>query len=122
MLASPRQDAGPACTAAGDVISSWVWTLSAVVWLSPKSPNMNRDWMQKEAWNMLNCLSWFLREGLEEGHTQGLGWRQDPFMACVPVPLVLPASGMFLLLLGLGSLFWEEGEGQVLMGSEVLNW
>ena len=78
--------------------------------------------MQKEAWNMLNCLSWFLWEGLEEGHAQGLGWRQDPFMACVPVPLVLPASGTFLLLLGLGSLFWEEGEGQVLMGSEVLNW
>ena len=54
---------------------------------------------------MLNCLGWFLWEGLKEGHAQGLGWRQDPFMACIPVPLVLPTSGMFLLLLELGSSF-----------------
>ena len=105
MLVSPLQNAGPACTVGGDVISLWGWTLSIVNWLSPKSPNLSRDWIQKEAWNMLNCLGWFLWEGLKEGHAQGLGWRQDPFMACIPVPLVLPTSGMFLLLLELGSSF-----------------
>ena len=49
------------------MISSWGWRLSVVIWLSPKSPNLSRDWIQKESWNMLNCLGWFLWEGLEEG-------------------------------------------------------
>ena len=50
-------------------------------------------------------LSWLVFMGGSGRRPQGLRWRQDPFMVGTPVPLVLPTSGMFLLLLELGSSF-----------------